>query len=148
MARRGTEAAALVPINEVARRFGLRASAIRYYEERGLLKPAAQCAGRRWYGLAEIRQLAIIRYWQTSGLMSLDEIAELLAGPTATRAWRQVLEDRVAALREQIERMEAAKGFLEHIMAKHDAAPDGCPYHEALIWDRHHGHHYPPYGHD
>jgi hypothetical protein len=41
MARGDADTTALVPINEVARQFGLRASAIRHYEERGLLAPAA-----------------------------------------------------------------------------------------------------------
>ena len=44
------DGADLVPIDEVARRLGLRSSAIRYYEERGLVTPAARHAGRRWYG--------------------------------------------------------------------------------------------------
>ncbi|HUD36177.1 MAG TPA: MerR family transcriptional regulator [Streptosporangiaceae bacterium] len=48
----GTEAC------KVARRLGLRASAIRYYEQRGLLNPVARRAGRRWYGPAQIRRLA------------------------------------------------------------------------------------------
>jgi DNA-binding transcriptional MerR regulator len=43
----GTE---LVPIDEVARWLGIRASAIRYYEERGLVHPLSRQSGRRWYG--------------------------------------------------------------------------------------------------
>ena len=77
----------LEPIDVVARRLGLRASAIRYYEERGLLTPASRHAGRRWYGPTEIRRLAIIQYWQRYGLMSLDEIGDILAGPAAGRRW-------------------------------------------------------------
>jgi len=123
-----------VPIDELARRFGLRASAVRYYEERGLLFPVSRHSGRRWYGAAEVRRLAVIRYWQESGLMSLEEVADMMAGPGPGRSWRQVLEQRVEALRGQIGRMEAAKGFLEHVIANHEDAPDGCPHYEALIW--------------
>jgi MerR family transcriptional regulator, copper efflux regulator len=130
----------LVPIDQLARRFGLRDSALRYYEERGLLHPASQHSGRRWYGPDEIRRVAIIRYWQEWGLMSLDEIAELMAGPTASRRWRQVLEDRVESLRMHIEKMTEAKAFLEHVAAHHDYAPDGCPYYEALLWGPGTGH--------
>lgn len=43
----------LVSIDEVARRLRLRASAIRYYEQRGLVQPASRRGGRRWYGAAE-----------------------------------------------------------------------------------------------
>ena len=72
----------MLPIDEVARRLGLRASAIRYYEECGLVEPVSRHAGRRWYGPVEIRRLAIIRYWQSAGLMSLDEIRHVLSGPS------------------------------------------------------------------
>ena len=133
MTESGTDAGTLVPIDQLARRFGLRASALRYYEEIGLLSPASRHSGRRWYGPDEIRRVAVIRYWQESGLMGLDEIAEMMAGPTASRRWRQVLEDRVESLRAQIEKMEQAKSFLEHVIAHHDYAPDGCPYYEALL---------------
>src|ERR1700735_4926826 len=75
-----TDISGLVPIDEVARRFGVRASTIRYYEERGLLDPVSRHSGRRWYGQSELRRLAVIRYWQESALMSLDDIGEMLAG--------------------------------------------------------------------
>jgi DNA-binding transcriptional MerR regulator len=126
----------LVPIDEVARRSGLRASAIRYYEERGLVDPVSRHSGRRWYGPVEIRRLAIIQYWQDSGLMSLDEIRDILAGPAATRQWTQIIEARICALRAQIERMDAAREFLEHVLTHHpDTSPDGCPHYEALIFN-------------
>jgi MerR family transcriptional regulator, copper efflux regulator len=125
----------LVPIDEVARRFGLRASAVRYYEERGLVQPASRRAGRRWYGPDEIRRLAIIVYWQRSGLMSLEEIGDILAGPAATRGWAQIVQERIEALRVQAERMDAARAHLEHVLSHHrDSPPDGCHHYESLIY--------------
>jgi DNA-binding transcriptional MerR regulator len=127
----------LVPIDEVAKRLGLRASAIRYYEERGLVAPVSRHAGRRWYGPAEIRQLAIIGYWQTSGLMSLEQISDILDGPEAARGWTEVVENHIETLGIQLERMAAARAFLQHILAFHrDSSPDGCPHYESLIWER------------
>jgi MerR family copper efflux transcriptional regulator len=127
----------LVPIDEVARRLGLRASAIRYYEERGLVRPAARQAGRRWYGPDEIRRLAIILYWQRYGLMSLEEIGDILSGPTAIRGWAQIVQERIEALRLQAERMDAARAHLEHVLSHHRdhaSPPDGCHhYEEALV---------------
>lgn len=102
----------LVPIDEVARRLGLRASAIRYYEERGLVEPASRHSGRRWCGQVEIRRLAIIRFWQQSALMSLDEIGEVLGGSATTRGWAQIVEGRLEELRGRIQRMESARDFL------------------------------------
>ena len=69
--------------------------------------------------------------------MSLDEIGDILAGSAATRRWTQIVEGRIEALREQIDRMETARDFLEHVLSKHDTAPDGCPHFEAHIWERH-----------
>jgi MerR family transcriptional regulator, copper efflux regulator len=128
--------AQLVPIDQAARRLGMQASAIRYYEERGLIQPAARRAGRRWYGPDQLRRLAIIRYWQTSALMSLDEIGDILAGPVATRSWSQIVDDRIENLRIQIERMAAAREFLQHIRVHHGtSAPDGCRHYETRMWD-------------
>lgn len=126
--------AELLPIDEVARRLGLRASAIRYYEERGLLAPASRRGGRRWYGPSEVRRLAIIQYWQRYGLMSLEEIGDILAGPSATRGWADIITARIEALRLQEERMNAARAHLEHVLDHHADSPnDGCPYFESLL---------------
>jgi len=129
-------AAGVWPIDAVARRLQIKASTIRYYEDRGLLEPVSRHAGRRWYGPDELRRLAAIRYWQQSGLMSLDAIKEILAGPDGTDRWREVIGRQLATLRERIEGMEAARAFLEHVAFHHDTAPDGCPHYEALIWGR------------
>jgi MerR family transcriptional regulator, copper efflux regulator len=136
MARTGAAADdELVPIDEVARRFGVQASALRYYERRGLLEPAARQAGRRWYGRAELRRLAIIGFWQQSGLMSLDDIAAVLAGPEHSRGWKQIVSDRRVALDAQIEQMTAARDYLEHLLTcPREHSLDGCPYFEEAIW--------------
>jgi len=126
--------AGLLPIDEVARRLGLRASAIRYYEERGLVRPVSRHSGRRWYGPAEIRRLGIIQYWQRHGMMSLEEIGEILAGPAATRDWAKIITDRIEELRVQAERVNAAADHLQHVLAHHgDVPPDGCQHFESRI---------------
>jgi MerR family transcriptional regulator, copper efflux regulator len=124
----------LVPINEVARRFGLPASTIRYYEERGLVHPVSRHSGRRWYGQAELRRLAVVRYWQRAGLMSLDDIALILAGSDEVPQWRVVVDRHVRALEAQIAELQTAKEFLEHVASHHTSSPDGCPHYEAEIW--------------
>ncbi|HEX4087940.1 MAG TPA: MerR family transcriptional regulator [Trebonia sp.] len=119
----------------MARRLGLRASAIRYYEERGLVRPSARRAGRRWYSADDIRRLAIIGYRQRAGQMSLDEIGEILAGPAATRGWAQIVQDRIEALRRQAEQANAAREQLEHVLSHHrDSPPDGCHHYESRIF--------------
>jgi DNA-binding transcriptional MerR regulator len=124
----------LVPINEAAREFGIKASTIRYYESRGLVHPVSRHSGRRWYGPDELRRLAVIRYWQQSGLLSLDDIQEILAGPGRSSEWHELIAQQVRSLEDKIARMGAAKEFLEHVASHHEQAPDGCPHYEALIW--------------
>ena len=60
-----------------------------------------------------------------------------LAGTSATRGWADIVQTRIAALGEQITRMEAAREFLVHLASHHDSSPDGCPHFGARIWERH-----------
>ncbi|MDF0529057.1 MerR family transcriptional regulator [Tsukamurella sp. 8F] len=127
----------LQSIDVVARRLGMRASAIRYYEQRGLVAPAAWRSGRRWYGPAEVRKLAMIDFWQSAALMSLDDIGEMMAGPAADRRWDRLVTAQVASLRERIEQLQQACELLEHIHHHHpSSSPDGCPHYEGLLHAR------------
>ena len=64
-------------IGELARRAGVRASAIRYYEEIGLMQPPERASGRRRYGTDALQRLSVIAAAQLVGL-SLAEIRALL----------------------------------------------------------------------
>jgi MerR family transcriptional regulator, copper efflux regulator len=133
----GSPPGELVPIDQVARELGLRASAIRYYEERGLVASAARRSGKRCYDRAAVRRLAVVRYWQESGLLSLDRIAALLAGPSAGPGWTGSVRAQIDELSARIDRMAEARELLRHILDHHPAdAPDGCPHFESLIWQR------------
>ncbi len=99
----------LLPIGDVARRSGLAPSALRYYEELGLITSTRTAGDRRRYRRAVLRRIAVIRSAQNVGL-SLDEIAAALAtvgaeeAPTKrewrrmSAAWRPALDRRIAAL--------------------------------------------------
>jgi MerR family redox-sensitive transcriptional activator SoxR len=114
----------LLGIGEVARRSGKAASAIRYYEEIGLLPEPRRANGRRHYQADVVRTLAIVETAQRAGL-SLDEIRLLLrASPedvAATERLREVAERKLPPLREAIERAQLVHGWLE------DAARCCCP---------------------
>lgn len=99
----------LLPIGEFARRAGIAPSALRFYEQQGLLASARSGGGRRMYPRTELRRVAFIRAAQAVGL-SLPDIAaalEKLPGgrtPTAadwhklSRQWQPLLDARIAAL--------------------------------------------------
>ena len=65
-------------IQAVARRSGVAASALRYYEEKGLIASARARSGHRRYPRAVLRRIAFIVFAQRVGL-SLDEIGAELA---------------------------------------------------------------------
>ena len=99
----------LLPIGDFARRAGIAPSALRFYEQQGLLASARSSGGRRLYPRAELRRVAFIRAAQAVGL-SLPDIAAALAKlpggrtPTAadwqklSRQWQPLLDARIAAL--------------------------------------------------
>jgi MerR family redox-sensitive transcriptional activator SoxR len=114
----------VLSIGEVARESGKAASAVRYYEEIGLLPEATRVSGRRRYQRDVVRTLAVIETAQRAGL-TLDEIRLLLeAAPhdrAATDRLREVAERKLPEVAALIERAELVRGWLE------DAARCVCP---------------------
>jgi MerR family redox-sensitive transcriptional activator SoxR len=96
-------------IGQVADRSGLATSAIRFYEQRGLVRAERGTGGQRRFRRDVLRRIAFIRVAQRVGL-SLDEIATALAGlppdrapsrqdwQRITRGWRQRIEERIGVL--------------------------------------------------
>jgi len=99
----------LLTVSEVARRSGFAASALRYYEDQGLIGATRTGAGRRRYQRSVLRQLAFIRSASNIGLTLSeirDELDRLPRARTPTKAdwqrisrhWRARIDDRIAAL--------------------------------------------------
>jgi MerR family redox-sensitive transcriptional activator SoxR len=98
-----------ITIGELARRSGLAASAIRFYERVGLLRAERTEGGQRRFRRDALRRVAFIRVAQRVGL-SLDEIAAALADLPAdrapskgdwqrmTRGWRERIDERISLL--------------------------------------------------
>ena len=99
----------LLSIGECAKRAGVAVSALRFYEERGLVSSLRNAGGQRIYPRASLRRIAFVRAAQTVGLR-LDEIAEALATLPDARTpnaadwaklsaqWIPTLDARIAAL--------------------------------------------------
>ena len=102
-------------IGEVARRAGLRTSAIRYYEQQGLLPAPARTSGRRSYSRDVFTALAVIRLAQEAGF-TISEIRKLMSGfgdePASTR-WRTLAKEKLVEIEGVIERAQAMKALLE-----------------------------------
>lgn len=99
----------LLPIGELARRTGLAVSAIRYYEEQGLVKPLRNAGGQRRFLRSDIRRLSYVLIAQEFGLSLKDIRAQLDALPDGrtpnkqdwariSRDFRRQLDERIATL--------------------------------------------------
>ena len=104
----------LMTIADVARRSGVAASALRFYEQRGLIASERTGAGHRRFPRAVLRRIAFIVFAQKVGL-SLEEVADELNRLPANRVpergdwaklsarWTRRVEDRIA----ELERLKA-----------------------------------------
>ena len=105
----GTPASELLTIGEVARRSGVAASALRFYEDKGLITSERAGSGHRRYPRPVLRRIAFIVFAQKVGL-TLDEIGDELAklppdrAPTRrdwsrlTTSWSARIDERIAEL--------------------------------------------------
>ena len=103
-------------ISEVARRAGLRPSAIRYYERIGILDAPPRVAGRRSYDPGVLHWLAVISRSRRLGF-SLDRIRQLFfafdASVPAGPRWRAVADDRLAEVNALIAELGGVRAQLE-----------------------------------
>ena len=96
-------------IGEFASRCGVAASALRYYEDQGLLSSQRNGSGRRQFARSDLRRVAFIRAAQTVGL-SIDQIRSTLSGLPDARtpnhndwvrlssAWWPLLDQKIIEL--------------------------------------------------
>jgi MerR family redox-sensitive transcriptional activator SoxR len=84
-------------IGDVARRSGLRPSAIRYYEKVGLLAAPSRASGQRRYDHSALERLAIVRFAQHVGF-TIAQIKLLLdgfAGRPPPEHWREMAQQKI-----------------------------------------------------
>ena len=103
----------LVSIGEAAATLGIRTSALRYYDERGLVTPARRKGGRRYYGPAELRKLAFLQLLQQLDI-DLEVAAAVFDPPSAS--WRESVREQIDALDALLVQAQVARGFLEHLL--------------------------------
>jgi MerR family transcriptional regulator, redox-sensitive transcriptional activator SoxR len=107
---------ATLTISETSRRSGVAASALRFYEERGLITAEREGSGHRRYPRPVLRRIAFIVFAQRVGL-SLDEIAAELAklppqGVPTRRDWSRLSATWSGRIDERIAELERLKAGL------------------------------------
>jgi len=103
----------LLTIGEVSRRSGVAASALRFYEERGLIASERAGSGHRRYPRPVLRRIAFIVFAQRIGL-TLDEIGTELAKLPPNRAprrrdWSRLSTEWTSRIDERIAELERLK---------------------------------------
>jgi MerR family redox-sensitive transcriptional activator SoxR len=102
-------------IGQVARQVGIATSAIRYYEEIGLLPPPARVNGHRRYDWSAVQRLCVVEYAQRAGF-TLGEIRELFfgfaAGTHPNARWEELARRKLAELEAQAARIRSMRALL------------------------------------
>ena len=99
-----------IDISELSRRSGVRASALRFYEEKGLIASTGRRGLKRLFAPETAERLSLIALGRACGF-TLDDIAGLLDGPDIDRGR---LRDKAAQLDRRIEQLIRMREGLRH----------------------------------
>ena len=109
----------LLTISEVARQVGLQPSAIRYYEQIGILLPAQRVSGQRRYDTTVLYRLAVIQRTRQSGF-TLDEIRQLFFGfgnvTRASERWQRLSKRKLAEFDGLMDGIKTVRRLLKKMM--------------------------------
>jgi MerR family redox-sensitive transcriptional activator SoxR len=106
-------------IGELAGRSGLNASAIRYYETRGLLPAPHRAGGQRRYPANALDRVLLIRFASEMGF-TLSEIKVFLNGlrddAPVGPSWKKLARRKIQEVEKSIRRAQHLKSLLEHLL--------------------------------
>jgi DNA-binding transcriptional MerR regulator len=114
----------LLTIGELARRAGVATSALRYYEELGLLPAPARIAGQRRYPEAALALVGTILLLRDAGFSLAEQKALTGARGAARDDWRRLARRKLAELDERVAKAQAAREAIEHAL--------DCPHGDVL----------------
>lgn len=116
-------------ISEVARQVGLRPSAVRYYEQLGVLLPPPRLSGQRRYDVAALRRLAVVQRARQAGF-TLGEIKMLFFGfrPAARPSvrWKALSRRKIAELETLLDGIRTMKRLLRRLESCRCDALEEC----------------------
>lgn len=123
-------------IGELSERTGVRTSALRYYDDLGLVRPAARTAGQRRYPASAVRDIGLIVYFRDLGF-TLAEIKHFMSGERRSR--RDLIDRKLTELAERQRRIQVALEVLEHGRVCRADDQLRCPRFWSIIEDHQHG---------
>lgn len=125
----------MLTIGELSRRTNVAPSALRYYEELGLLRPATRISGHRRYSPEAVGVVGAILLLRDA--FTLDEIRRIMAARAKSpRAWRELARRKMAELDERIADARAARVAVEHALACPEEDIAACPVFQEVVRER------------
>lgn len=119
-------------INAVARQSGVPASALRYYEEKGLIASIGRHGLRRVFDATVLERLALIALGRAAGF-SLDEIASMFVPGGQPRIDRKLMAAKADALDQTIRKLGGMRDGLRHAAACPKENHMECPTFQRLL---------------
>jgi DNA-binding transcriptional MerR regulator len=119
-------------ISEVAQQSGVPASALRFYEEKGLIASVGRHGLKRVFSPDILERLALIAMGRAAGF-SLDEIASMLAGNGQPKIDKQVLIAKAEELDQTIRQLSAMRDGLRHAAACRAPSHMECPTFRRIV---------------
>jgi DNA-binding transcriptional MerR regulator len=119
-------------IADVAKRSGIPASTLRFYEEKGLIASIGRHGLRRVFHPGVLERLALIALGRSAGF-TLDDIAGMFAADGRPRIDRRVLASRARQLDVTIRRLGALRDGLKHAAACPAPSHMECPTFRRLL---------------
>ncbi len=119
-------------IAEVAKRSGVPASALRFYEEKGLIRSVGRQGLRRRYDPGVLDRLALIALGRAAGF-SLDEIGRMFGSDGRPRIDRRMLADKAEQLDGTIRMLVAMRRGLRHAAVCPAPSHMECPTFRRLL---------------
>jgi DNA-binding transcriptional MerR regulator len=126
----------LLTIGELARRAGVATSALRYWEDLGLLPTAARIAGQRRYPESAVGLVGLILLLRDVGFSLAEQKALMAARAVALDDWRRLARRKLADLDDQIAKAQAAREAIEHALRCPHEDIRQCPNFASVITAR------------
>lgn len=119
-------------INEVARRSGVPASALRFYEEKGLIRSVGRRGLRRLFDPRVLPRLGLIAMGRAAGF-SLEEIARMVEPDGEPRIDRKALAQKIAEIDHRIRDLRTMRNGLRHALECRAPSHMECPTFQRLL---------------
>ena len=121
-----TADARLYSISEVAAAFGVAVSALRYYEEVGLIEATERRGRVRYYDHAALEWIAYLQLWHDDGMLSIEQTKAVLNSADLDERLT-IIERSRDEIRARIAGLRRAQAVLDHMLDCRSDQPLECP---------------------